>query len=534
MKFSVTFLGGVGEIGGNCYLYETENSAIIVDCGLKFFQSEFIGIDFTIPDFRYLERVREKLKGVVITHGHEDHIGALPYFLKFFPLPIYAGSYAIRLIKHKIAQSKYRPKSFNTVADGETIILGDFQINFLEVNHSIPNSFFLIMDVDSKKYIHCGDFRVEKNPLIGKPFPFERLEEYKGDVEALFIDCTNVFNTSTEEEESNLLEKFVDIFKNSKGRVFFTTFSTNISRIKLVLEACKITGRKLLVEGNAFSKNINISRELSYLQIPENLIIPIEKIDYYEPEQLCIIITGCQGEPNSSLFKVAMMERKKLKINPSDTFVFSSTTIPGNEKNINRVINEIYLHNGNVIRGMHISGHATQNHILNVIHTVSPKWTIPIHGEIAHQRLLEKIIYEKKLSNPIFVRNGDKITFSNDEYCISPTPTGTIYIDQRGGFEYDDELFKEKKHLSRDGMIIVFYNKNRVILETFGFRLTDELDIKIKRYINDSMEKLKDITDEDFDLKSTISSLVRRYFKKNFEKRPIVKTITLEDYDEFI
>lgn len=534
MKLSVTFLGGVGEIGGNCYIYETEDSAIIVDCGLKFFQSEFMGIDFTIPDFQYLESIREKIKGVVITHGHEDHIGALPYLFRYFPLPVFAGNYAIKLIKHKIAHSKYRPKSFNTILDGEKISIGDFNIEFLEINHSIPDAFFLIIDVGGKKFVHCGDFRVENNPLIGKPFPTEKLMELKNKVIGLFIDCTNVFNETNEIDERSLLQKFIDIFKNTEGRIFFTTFSTNVSRIKLVIEACIASDRKIIIDGNSFSKNINISRDLSYLKIPDNLIIPLDKIDFYNPEQLCILVTGCQGEPNSSLFRIAMLERKKLKIAPSDTFIFSATTIPGNEKNINRVINEIYLHNGKVLRGLHVSGHATQKDILDVIETISPEWTIPIHGEIAHQRTLEKLINQNNLSTPIFVKNGNKLTFHQDEYSISTVQTGITYIDQRGGFEYDEEIFKEKKHLSRDGIIVVIYTDKRIILETVGFRLTNELDIKLKRYIKENMEKLQEISTDDFDVKNTVVALVKKYFKKNFEKRPIVKALTLEDFNEFI
>ncbi len=534
MKLSISFLGGAGEIGGNCYLYETEESAILIDCGLKFFQADFMGIDFTIPDFQYLETIREKLKGVIITHGHEDHIGALPYFFKYFPVPVFSGNYSTRLIKHKIANSKYRPKSFNTISDGEKITIGDFSIEFLEVNHSIPDSFFLIIEVGDKRFVHCGDFRIEENPLIGKPFPFERLKSLKDKVTGLLIDCTNIFTEQNETDENLLRDQLLDIFTNSKGRIFFTTFSTNISRLKLVVETCISTGRKLVIEGNAFSKNINISRDLSYLHIPDDLIVPLEKIDYYEPEHLCILVTGCQGEPNSSMYRIAMMERKKLKITPSDIFIFSSTTIPGNERNVNRVINEIYFHKGEVIRGLHISGHAPQNDILKVIETLNPEWTVPIHGEFAQQRLLEKLLEEKGLSAPIFAKNGDKLTFYKNEYTISSIPSGVVYIDQRGGFEYDEELFKEKKHLSRDGIIIVLYSEKKLSIDTVGFRLTNELDTKLKRYIKDNMDKLKEITTDDFDTKSTLTALVKKFFKKNFEKRPAVKVYTTEDIDEFI
>lgn len=534
MKLSISFLGGAGEIGANCYLYETQDSAILIDCGLKFFQADFMGIDFTIPDFQYLETIREKLKGVIITHGHEDHIGGLPYLFKYFPIPLYAGDYATRLIKYKIANSKYRPKSFNTITDGERITLGEFTIEFLEVNHSIPNSFFIIIEVGNKRFVHCGDFRIEETPLIGKPFPFDRLEQLKDQVTALLIDCTNVFSEKSESDENLLREQLVSIFSKSKGRIFFTTFSTNVSRIKLVVETCLNTGRKLIIEGNAFSKNINISRDLSYLQIPEDLIVPLDKIDYYEPAQLCILVTGCQGEPNSSMYRIAMMEQKKLKVSPSDTFIFSSTTIPGNEKNVNRVVNEIYFHKGEVIRGLHISGHASQNDILKVIQTINPEWTVPIHGEFAQQRLLEKLLEERGLSTPIFIKNGDKLTFSQNEFTISPIPSGVIYIDQRGGFEYDEELFKEKKYLARDGIVIVLYSEKKLIIDTVGFRLTNELDTKLKRYIKDNMEKLKEINLDDLDTKSTLIALVKKFFKKNFEKRPYVQVYITEDINEFI
>ncbi|MCX8084896.1 MAG: ribonuclease J [Calditerrivibrio sp.] len=531
MEISVSFLGGAGEIGSNCYLYETKDSAILVDCGLKFFQAEYMGIDFTIPSFEYLETIRKKLKAVIVTHGHEDHIGALPYLFKYFPIPVYAGDYALRLIKHKIAQSKYRPSSTTVVSDGDVIDIDDFTIEFIEVNHSIPNTFFLAIRHKNNQILHCGDFRVEDSPILGAPFPWERLNKMKGKIDILLVDSTNALSESEDEKESELRSKLIKIFQELKGRVFITTFSTNISRVKIIIDACLSTNRKLIIEGNSFLKNINIARDLSYISIPEDFIIPLEKIDLYEPKQLCFLVTGCQGEPNSSLAKIVNLERKKLRTMPNDTFIFSSTTIPGNEKSINKIINEIYLNKGKVIRGLHISGHANRKWLITLIKSLSPRWVIPIHGEIIHQRILEEILEKEGLSQPIFVQNGHKVTFKNNDFTIFSIPFGVTYIDQRGGFEYNDELFKEKKHLSRDGLITILYDEKNIYFDTAGFKLTNELDIKLKRYIKDNMENLKQTITNNEELKTIVTLFVRKFFKKNLDKRPVVKVFIKEDFD---
>lgn len=534
MKLEVSFLGGVGEIGANCYVYETETAAIIIDSGLKFFQHEYLGIDYTIPDFEYLEQIRHKLKAVVITHGHEDHTGALSFLFKKFPLPLYAGNYATRLIKHKIAESRYRPKSFNLIQDMDKLDFGDIHIEVIQITHSIPDTFFIVVEVKGKKYLHCGDFRIENQPLLGVPFPEERIKALKNEIDGLFIDTTNIFDINERQEEITLHEPLLKIMKDAEGRIFITTFSTNISRIKLVIDVCIKTGKKLVVEGNSFNKNINIARDLGYLTIPPELIVPLEHIDRYDDCELCFLVTGCQGEPNSALSKITKMERKQLKIKDGDLFIFSSKTIPGNEKNVISIKNDIYLNNGSVKDDIHISGHACQKDILYLINELMPKFTIPIHGEPFNQKLLENLIKDYDFTETIFVENGNKIVFSDEGYILRKIPSGITYIDQRMGMEYDTQLFKEKRSLARDGIIIVHWEKDDFTYETVGFKNTNELDTKLKRYIKEQMEILVSSCENKDILKEGIAALFKRFYKKNYDMKPIVKVYMKEDTNGII
>lgn len=529
MTLSVSFLGGVGEIGSNCYLYETETSAIIIDAGLKFFQYDHLGIDYTIPDFSYIETIRNKLKAVVITHGHEDHTGALTYLFKRFDLPVYAGNYATRLIKHKVAESKYRPKSFNIFKDGDTMEFGDIKVESIQVTHSIPDTFFILITHNGEQYLHCGDFRIENKPLIGKAFPKNRLSKLRNSIKCLFVDTTNIFDTSNRKEELTLYNDMVDLMTNSEGRIFTTTFSTNISRIKLIIDSCIKSGRKVVIEGNSLKKNINIARDLGYLQFPKDLIVQLEHIDRYEDRELCFLVTGCQGEPNSSLSKITSMERTKLKVKYGDLFIFSSKTIPGNEKNVNKIKNEIYLNYGTFKDGIHISGHACQKDILWLINKLRPKYVVPIHGEVFNQRLLEKIIKPYEFTESIFVVNGNKISFHRDEYALKNIQIGIKYVDQRNNFEYNEEQFREKKYLARDGILIIHIIKNEITIETVGFKNTPELDIKLKRYIREQIEIIKNSNEGQTILKDSVSSIVKRFYKKNCDMKPIVKTYIMEE-----
>ncbi|MEF3255085.1 MAG: ribonuclease J [Deferribacterales bacterium] len=527
MTFSVSFLGGLGEIGANCTIYETSNSAIIVDAGLKFFQHDYLGLDYTIPDFSYLESIRDKLKAVVITHGHEDHIGALPLLFKKFQIPLYAGNYSTRLIKHKIAESKYRPKSFNIFEDGDILTFDDITIEAIEITHSIPDSYFFLIKNKNDRFLHCGDFRVENSPIIGKSFPWNKISSLRNQIKAVFVDTTNIYDEHISKEETTLYDELLESIKQAPGKVFITTFSTNISRIKLIIDAVNEAGKKLVIDGNAFNKNINIARDLSYLSIPENLIIPIEHIDRYEDDELCFLTTGCQGESNSSLSKIAAREKKKIKIKSGDLVIFSSKTIPGNEKNVNKIKNAIYLQDGFIKDNIHISGHAVQQDILRLIDEIKPQFTIPIHGEVFNQKTLERLLKDYDYTETVSLLNGNKIIFTSDTYTIKDIPNGVIYIDQRNMQEYDEELFREKKYIARDGVVIIHIKNNNIIIDTLGFKNTPELDIKLKRYINEQMTITKNDT-IDLDIRDLLELSVRKFYKKIWDRKPIVK-IYLEE-----
>jgi len=541
MSMHISFLGGLGEIGMNMYVYETETTAIIVDCGVMFADLSLPGVDYIIPDFSYIFNIKEKIKGIVATHGHEDHIGGISYLLKNFNVPIYGGRLTLNLLKHKLTEEKVRA-TLKEMADMECIQIDDISISFLQINHSIPDTFCIKIKGGDNTFIHMSDFKIDETPISQKPFSKERVIKFleNEEITGVLIDSTSCQREGVSPSEKTVYEDLYKIISGASGRVFFTTFSSNIDRISQVLDICEKLKRKVVIEGRSITKNINIATQLGYLKYnPEN-ITRLSNTKKYNDNELCFIISGCQGEVNSTLYKIVSKERNSLQIKKGDLFIISSRVIPGNEKNLAKAINHIYYFEAEVVdiekENIHVSGHAYREDIKIITSLLRPKYFIPIHGEYTHLRKnIQNITEDLKFSpsNCIFTENGKRITFDNNQNLVrvSDIPFGKTYIDTRGGFTFGEEQLKIRKNMARDGVFFIYYSLNEndfeiIGLNAIGFPITDELQYYIKKQINDNISLLIESSlSGEFEFDEILTKFIKKIFKKRFDRRPEIKVI---------
>jgi len=537
----ISFLGGLGEIGMNMYVYETETTAIIVDCGVMFADLSLPGVDYIIPDFSYIYNIKEKIKGIVATHGHEDHIGGISYLLKNFNVPIYGGRLTLNLLKHKLTEEKVRA-TLKEMADMECIQIDDISISFLQINHSIPDTFCIKIKGGDNTFIHMSDFKIDETPISQKPFSKERVIKFleNEEITGVLIDSTSCQREGVSPSEKTVYEDLYKIISGASGRVFFTTFSSNIDRISQVLDICEKLKRKVVIEGRSITKNINIATQLGYLKYnPEN-IIRLSNTKKYNDNELCFIISGCQGEVNSTLYKIVSKERNSLQIKKGDLFIISSRVIPGNEKNLAKAINHIFYFEAEVVdiekENIHVSGHAYREDVKIITSLLRPKYFIPIHGEYTHLRKnIQNITEDLKFSpsNCIFTENGKRVTFDNNQNLVrvSDIPFGKTYIDTRGGFTFGEEQLKIRKNMARDGVFFIYYSLNEndfeiIDLNAIGFPITDELQYYIKRQINDNISLLIESSlSGEFEFDEILTKFIKKIFKKRFDRRPEIKVI---------
>lgn len=533
MSFTITILGGAGAIGMNMYLYESEETAVVVDCGVMFADYSCPGVDYIIPDFKYLYKKREKLKGALLSHGHEDHIGGVPYFLKDFNIPVYSGNLTLKFLKAKLNEHKIKGK-LNQVEPQEPFRIGDFIVTFNPVNHSIPETYSILLNSGEFSFLHCSDFKIDNTPVSGEPFN-RNLYKKIGDkgVDAVMVDSTNIFEKGKTVSESSLKNNLLEIFRNIKGRIFFTTFSSNIDRIKQVLEVCRELDRKVVFEGRSILKNTLLGNEAGYLPFPQDTVVKLSEAKELPDEKVCYIVSGCQGEAGSSLFKIVSRERKKLQIQEGDTVVISSRVIPGNEKNLNALMNQIAFYGGYVVDmdegGIHASGHAGSEDIKEFLSLVKPGKVIPIHGEFRHQKAVCKMINENNLASEcVFAISGEKIVFSDDkrETSVDEVNIDNKYVDTRGDFLFSEEQLKERRHMARDGVVIVnaYSVDEKVDVDTIGFILSNNDFFRLRKFLSENLILLNDVIKDDktkFD--EMIGKLTRTFFKKNMDRRPVIK-----------
>ncbi|MGA1847034.1 ribonuclease J [Deferribacter abyssi] len=525
MSSQIIFLGGAGEIGMNMYLYESENSAIIVDCGVKFADNSYPGIDMIIPDWWYIDKIKNKLRGIILTHGHEDHIGGVSYLLKEYKLPIYGGELTLKLIESKLKEKKIKLEN-TVVRDGDVYCFGDFKVEFVGVTHSIQDTFGLYIENDDYKILHISDYKMDQAPVNGKPFDVHRFMEIgKRGITVLLSDSTNVINEGITSSESSVYNDLLDVFLQAKGRVFFTTFSSNIDRIKQVIDICQQIGRKVVVDGTSVVKSVKIGRELGLLSFPDDLMVNLTEAKKIDDDKICYIISGCQGEVNSTLYKIAANERKILKAKEGDLFIISARVIPGNELNLNNTINKLYYFGAKVVdieeKKIHVSGHASKEEAKLLLNFIRPKYLIPIHGKYRHMKthieLLEEVHYDIQTKG-LFVEDGDVLVFE-DENLIGENKmeVGRRYIDGRGDFILSEEDLKIKKHLSRDGIVLIQEINGDFKFEVIGFNLDKKYITMLSNFLLDNLIDVE-VSREEF-----VEKIVKRFFKRKFDKRPIVK-----------
>ncbi len=469
-KLKIIPLGGLHEIGKNITVFEYEDEIIIVDCGLSFPEDDMLGVDLVIPDITYLEKNKEKIKGLVVTHGHEDHIGGIPYLLKQINVPIYAPKLAVGLIQNKLEEHKLlRSTKMVEVSAGQTIILGNnFKVEFIRSTHSIPDSVMLAITTPIGTVLHTGDFKVDYTPIDGKIMDFGRIAELgnKGII-ALMSDSTNAERKGFTMSESSVGEVLDKLFIHCEKRIVVATFASNVHRVQQIVNAAVKYGRKIAVCGRSMINMIETARQLGYIACPEDAFIDIDQIDVYNDEQLVIITTGSQGEPMSALTRMAAGDHRKVKITQNDLVIISANPIPGNEKFVSKVIDDLMQIGAEVVYSaladVHVSGHACQEEQKLIIALAKPKYFIPVHGEyrqlISHGETAESMGIEPK--NIIYMSNGRVLEIDEEEAKFNGTvPSGRVLVDGLGVGDVGNIVLRDRQHLSQDGLIVIVLTMN--------------------------------------------------------------------------
>ena len=456
--------GHEDHIGGLPYLLKVEDM-FLVDCGLAFPDQDMLGVDLVLPDFTYVERNADRIRGIVITHGHEDHIGGLPYLLKVLNVPVYGTKLTIGLIQGKLREhGLLNSASLNVIKPGDVITLGGFTVEAIHVNHSIPDALGLAIRCEGGTIVHTGDFKIDTTPIDGGMMDLGRLAEIGQEgVLCLMSDSTNAERPGFTESERKVGESFETLFRKAgNNRIIVATFSSNIHRVQQIMNVAASLGRKVALVGRSLENVVSISAELGYLNIPEGIVIDINMINRYPADKLVIITTGSQGEPMSALTRMAFSDHRKVEIHPNDYVIISATPIPGNEKTVSRVVNELMKLGADVVYEkmyeVHVSGHACQEELKMIMGIVKPKYFIPVHGELKHLRKHAGLALSMGIpkENILIADNGRVAEISKKALrCTSTVPAGRVFVDGYGVGDVGSVVLRDRKHLAQDGLVIV-------------------------------------------------------------------------------
>ncbi len=546
-KLKIIPLGGLEQIGMNITAFEYEDSIIVVDCGLSFPEDDMLGIDLVIPDVTYLKNNIDKVKGFFITHGHEDHIGAIPYVLKEVNVPIYATKLTIGIIENKLREHNMLTKVKRKVVKyGQHINLGCFRVEFIKTNHSIQDAAALAIYSPAGIVVHTGDFKVDYTPVFGDSIDLQRFGEIgKKGVLALMCDSTNAERPGFTNSERTVGKTFDNIFADHQNtRIIIATFASNVDRVQQIINSAYKYGRKVVVEGRSMVNIISTATELGYLQIPENTLIDIEQLKNYPDEQTVLITTGSQGESMAALSRMASNLHKKVTIKPGDTIIFSSNPIPGNEKAVSNVINELFMKGAEVIfQDAHVSGHACQEEIKLIYSLVKPKYAIPVHGEYKHLTAQAKVAEELGINkdNIFILSSGDVLELDEEGAAITgQVPVGDILVDGLGVGDVGNIVLRDRQHLAEDGIIIVVMTleagSGQVLagpdIVSRGFvyvRGSESLMDEARQVLEDTMEYCmeKNITDWG-KIKTSIKDDLGEFVWKKTKRRPMIMPIIME------
>lgn len=553
-KLKVIPLGGLHEIGKNITAFEYEDEIIIVDCGVAFPEDDMLGIDLVIPDFSYLVKNKEKVLGVVITHGHEDHIGSLPYFLKELNVPIYGTKLTIGLVETKLKEHNIlNSVERHNVNAGETIKLGNnFKVEFIRSTHSIADSVALAITTPVGVVVHTGDFKIDFTPIQGEMIDLQRFAELgKKGVLLLMCESTNVERqgyTMSERSVGGIIDKIFDDSKDKDQRIMVATFSSNIDRIQQIVNSAVSHKRKVAVIGRSMVNVVKTAGELGYLDIPKTTLIDIQEIKNYSDGELVIITTGSQGETMAALSRIALGEHKQIEVKPTDKIIISSSPIPGNEKSVYKVINELIKKGADVIydglMDVHVSGHARQEEIKIMHALVKPKFFVPVHGEYkmlcCHKNLACELGMDK---NDVFIMaNGDmlELTKNSAKHTVNAVPSGQIFVDGLGVGDVGNIVLRDRRHLSQDGLMIVVVAMDKYTGEILsgpdiisrGFvyvRESEELMDEARTVVNDALDKCerKNINEWAY-IKTLIKDTLRDYLWQKTKRSPMILPIVMD------
>ena len=548
-KLKIIPLGGLQEIGKNITVFEYGDDIVVVDCGLAFPEDDMLGIDLVIPDFTYLERNQDKIRGLVITHGHEDHIGAIPYLLQKINVPIYATKLTAGLISHKLEEHRLlKSTKLKVVNQGQTITLGKIRVEFIRSCHSIPDAVALAIHTPAGTVVHTGDFKIDYTPIDDERMDFGRLAELgnKG-VLALMSDSTNSERKGYTMSESTVGEVFDKLFFNCTKRIVVATFASNVHRVQQIVNSAVANNRKIAVCGRSMINMISTAMELGYIDVPENVFIDIDMIKNYTDDQLVIITTGSQGETMSALTRMAAGEHKKVTITPNDLVIISANPIPGNEKYVAKVIDDLMKIGAEVVysslEAIHVSGHACQEEQKLMLSLVRPKYFIPVHGEyrqlIAHSETAKKVGI--KPENIFLTTNGRILEINEDEAGLTGTvPFGKVMVDGLGVGDVGNIVLRDRQHLSQDGLIIVVMSMDSatgeivagpdVISRGFVYvRESENLMDDVKRMLREEVKKLEEHNVRDWStIKSRLKDSLRDYIFAKTKRNPMILPIIME------
>ena len=543
-------LGGLGAIGLNMMVVEAENRLLIIDCGLMFPEAYMLGIDMVIPDISAIAGRREDIAGIVLTHGHEDHIGAIPFLVEELGCPpIYGSPLTLGLLATKLEEHQLKNRiACHSVTVREPMAIGPFEVEFFRAAHSIVDGCGLAIRTSAGLIVHTGDFKLDPTPVDDQPTDLGRLAAYGEEgVLLLLADSTNVENSGHTLSERTVGEAFNELLPHCTGKVLVATFPSNIHRIQQVINAAKQVGRKVVISGRSMVSNIAIARELGYLHVPDDMLIDLRRMRDLRPERILILTTGSQGEPLSSLSRIAMDDHKQISIEPGDTVILSSKFIPGNERAITHLINHLYRRGANVhyetTSEIHVSGHASQEELKTILNLVRPEYFVPVHGEyrhlVKHAQLAHSLGWSRERA--LVISNGIPLVLSANGHLIeSKVETGRVFIDGKGVGDVGEMELRDRRHLANHGLVIVFLALNQASgtivsgpeIVTRGFipeEESAELLQQARRLVCEMLEEhsLEAISDWE-ELRVEVRKTLRRLFNKTIDRRPLILPIIME------
>lgn len=547
-KLNIIPLGGLGEIGKNMTVFRYGDDIILVDAGLMFPEDDMLGIDLVIPDITYLVENKDKVKAIFLTHGHEDHIGALPYVMKQIGAPVYGTALTLGILQGRLKENGVSSEACKIIKPGDKIHAGNFKVEFIRVNHSIPDAVALAIHTPIGIIIHTGDFKFDQTPVDGQVTEFNKFAEF-GDqgVLALMADSTNAERPGYTQSEKIVGQTFDDEFRYAKNRIIVATFSSNVHRIQQVVDSAVRYKRKVAVIGCSMVNVVNISMELGYLKIPEGVLIDIDESNNYTPDKIVIITTGSQGEPMSALTRMAMSDHKKVDIVPGDTVIISATPIPGNEKLVSRTIDHLYKLGADVIyeksNGVHVSGHASQEEIKMMHNLVRPKFFIPVHGEyrhlIKHAQLAGSLGMPRE--NIVVGENGSIIELTRNSIGINGrVPSGKVLVDGLGVGDVGNIVLRDRRQLSQDGIMIVVVTIDKdtctvvsgpdIVSRGFVYvREAEGLMETAKEKVQQALDKCEQSNVSEWSvIKSAVRDSLGRFLYEKTRRRPMILPIIME------